>query len=192
MKRRLGIGLLVAVIAAGVWFIAGWSDAGRACAHDPRFACSPRPDTHPIAITDPQKSWAFYGRLGSGQTDTYTVSTAKAVTVPWQLLIERTDEGNAARPRALVRNQQGREIATLDLRSDATQTFFEPFSRIDYLATIAKPLTLTSGTYTITVGMEPSGTPQRYVMAIGQDERFGLGEIPYVFGAIRRVQTRGY
>ena len=192
MKRRLGFGLLVIMVAVGIWFVAGWSDAGRACAHDPRFACSPRPATNPITISDPQKSWAFYGRLTPGQTDTYTVAAGTGVTVPWQLLIERSDEGNAARPHAIVRNQQGQMIASLDLRSDATQTFFEPFSGTKYLATLAKSLTLPPGTSTITVSMLQGSAPQRYVMALGQDERFGLGEIPYVLGAIHRVKTRGY
>ncbi len=192
MKRRLGIGVLVVIGAVGIWFAAGWSDAGRACAHDPRFACSPRPATHPIAISDPRKSWAYYGRLTPGQTDTYTVSTQSAVTVPWQLLIERKDEGNAARPYAIVRNQRGQQIATLDLQSGATQTFFEPFSGTNYLATIARQLTLAPGISTITIGMSNGSAPQRYVMALGKDERFGLEEIPYVFGAIHRVKTRGY
>ena len=78
------------------------------------------------------------------------------------------------------------------MRSDRTQVFFEPFSHLNYVATIAKSVLLRPGAHRLTVVMKGTGNEQRYVLALGEQERFSVGEIPYVLGAIHRVQVRGY
>ena len=89
MKRAL---LLIAAVFAVV-VGAGMLSATRACAHDPRFACSPRAADRAIVVADPGKSWAFYGRLGSGAEDRYEIDATHALTVPVQVLIDQRDAG---------------------------------------------------------------------------------------------------
>jgi len=110
--------------------------------------------------------------------------------VPWNLLIEKKDVANSARPVAILTNDSGTVVARATLAR--TQSFFEPFSRIDYLSSPPVNLHLAPGRYRIEVVMNGPGSMQRYVMAIGEQERFGLWEIPYVLGAIHRIRTRGW
>lgn len=185
MKRAavlLALALLV-VVAAGAL------TAGRACAHDPRFACSPR-DTDPIIVTDPQKSWAFYGRVNADTEDRYEIQTRLGATVPVQLLVDERDAGNPARPIAIVTAPSGREIATLDLGRG--RPFFEPFSRVTYVAGATRNVTFPAGTSLIRVTMLGGTVAQRYTLAIGSEERFGIGEIPYLVGALYRIHARRF
>uniref|UniRef100_E6Q7Y7 Uncharacterized protein n=1 Tax=mine drainage metagenome TaxID=410659 RepID=E6Q7Y7_9ZZZZ len=184
--RALGLALLLLL----AWLGSGYIGAQRACAHDPRFACSPRDTARAIRITDPTKSWAFYGRLAPGQHDRYRFTLQRAATVPWNLLIEKTDAANSARPVAILTSDSGAVLARATLAHE--QSFYEPFSRIKYLSSPPVSLHLAPGKYRIEVVMHGPGSPQRYVMAIGSQERFGLWEIPYVLGAIHRIRTRGW
>jgi hypothetical protein len=170
--------------------IAGALSAGRACAHDPRFACSPRDTNDPVVVADPQKSWAFYGHLRAGEEDRYAIETPKAVAVPVQLLVDRRDANNSARPVATIANTSGHAIATIDF--EQTQRFFEPFSRVTYLATSDRVVAFPAGTSTITVTMHGIAAPQRYTLAIGSEERFSLLEMPYLLGALYRIHTRSF
>jgi len=184
----------IAALALALWIGVGMFDAQRACAHDPRFACSPRDAAHPVRIGDPQKSWAFYGRLAPMQRDTYAFDARRPLRVPWNLLIERRDAGKAGRPTAQIFSANGTKVAERTISAGAAP-FYEPFSGIHYLSSADTPIALPPGAYRIVVSMsgEPPGDgAQRYVLAIGEDERFTLGEIPYVLGAVLRVRTRGY
>jgi hypothetical protein len=182
--------VLVLVLALAVWLGFGFFGAQRACAHDPRFACSPRDEQHTILISDPAKSWAYYGLLGNGQRDVYGIFVKNAMAVPVSVLIEKGDVGNAARPVLTISDMHDRVVATRDLR--APTEFFEPFSRVEYLTSDQGDVSLVPGLYQAFVTMRGGSSPQRYVFAIGREERFGLGEIPYVLGAMRRVNAVGY
>ncbi|MFY9886411.1 MAG: hypothetical protein WCB01_09885 [Candidatus Cybelea sp.] len=182
--------LAALVLAAIVWFAFGWLGAQTACAHDPRFSCSPRDAQHAVAIPDAQKSWAYYGRLARGQRDIYRVVLRDRLTVPLSVSIEKADAVNPGRPRVAVRDSSVRAIAIVPF--DRVQAFYEPFSRISYLTTPNRELHLPSGTYSITVTIDRATLPQRYVLAVGSLERFTVGEIPYVIGAVHRIRTRGY
>jgi len=184
----------ITALALALWIGVGMFDAQRACAHDPRFACSPRDAAHPVHIGDPQKSWAFYGRLAPTQQDTYTFDVRRPLRVPWNLLIERSDAGKPSRPTAQIFNASGKEVAERTITADATP-FYEPFSGIHYLSSVNTRIALPRGAYRIVVSMSgkpPTREAQRYVLAIGEDERFTIGEIPYVLGAVLRVRMRGY
>ncbi len=191
MKRTLIARVAgVATLALVVWFAVGLSSAQRACAHDPRFTCSPRGLSNPVRIADPLKSWAFYGHVGKGESDVYEFSLARAATIPWSLLVDSRDAGNPARPIATLENEDGALLDTIDFsRSEA---FYEPFSRERYLTTPVVSLALQPGTYVIDVAMHPAARPQRYTMAIGSEERFGIAEVPYVLGAIHRIRALNY
>ena len=189
-RRRIFRAVGLALLLLLAWLGAGYIGAQRACAHDPRFACSPRDGARAIRITDPTKSWAFYGRLAPGQRDIYRFTLRRAATLPWNLLIEKADASNPARPIALLTNASGAVVARATLARE--QRFYEPFSRIDYLSSPPENLRLSPGSYRIAVLMRGPGSAQRYVMAIGAQERFGLFEIPYVLGAIHRIRTRGW
>jgi len=188
VKRVVGRTLIVlggTLIAA---FLAGVFSAGTACAHDPRFACSPRPASSPVAIGDVVKSWAFYGRLASPQRDYYDFSTAVPLRIPVDLLVDKRDAANPARPSLIVEGANQREIMRLDLSNPGT--FDEPFSRVSYLSKSGE-LDLAPGRYTAVVSMS-GRSPQRYTFAIGRDERFGILEIPYVLGAVYRIHNRDF
>lgn len=141
-------------------------------------------------IPDPQKSWAYYGRLARGQRDVYRVVLRNRLTVPLSISIEKADEVNPGRPHVVVRDSSARAVATVPF--DRVQAFYEPFSRISYLTTPSRELQLSSGTYSIAVTMDGATLPQRYVLAVGSLERFTLGEIPYVIGAVHRIRAREY
>ena len=180
------------VIAVGFATLvgAGALSAGRACAHDPRFACSPRDAKHPISVSDPEKSWAYYGRLSAGTEDRYEVVTARAVTVPVQLLIDQRDAGNPLRPIAVIADPAAREISRIDLAQN--RWFFEPFSRVTYLSSVKRTVSLPAGISSITVTMHGAGAPQRYTLAIGTVERFSVWELPYIVGAAFRIHARQF
>ncbi len=189
-RRRIlrAAGLTLLLLLA--WLGSGSIGAQRACAHDPRFACSPRDAAHAVRINDPTKSWAFYGRLRPRQNDEYRFRLERAATVPWNLLVEKGDAGNLARPVATLTDAAGTTIARATLAH--AQSFYEPFSGINYLSSPPVNLHLAAGSYHIDVAMQGPGSAQRYVLAIGAKERFGLWEIPYVLGAIYRIKTRGW
>jgi len=189
-RRWLVRGGIAIVLLLAVLVLAGALGAQRACAHDPRFACSPRPASSPIPITDVAKSWAFYGHLRPGERDVYTIDVAAQVRVPWNLLVDARDAANPARPFATLTTAAGTPVARMDFRR--SEPFYEPFSREHYLSTPDVTLTLQPGRYRIEVGMRAGDRPQRYTMAIGTEERFGLTEIPYVLGTIHRIRSRNY
>ena len=190
MRKNVVRATLVVACAILLWFGFGLISAQRACAHDPRFACSPRPAQSSVRVPDASKSWAYYGRLVPGQSDTYTFEVPRQLGVPMSLLIEAADAGDPARPQAIVKNAAGATVATLDLHQH--EPMYEPFSGINYLTTPDHRFVLAPGHYTATVTMNGGLQPQRYVFAIGEAEKFGIGEIPYVLGAVYRVKTRGY
>lgn len=186
MWKRVA-GFVALVIA--VWAAAGIFSAQSACAHDPRFVCSPRTPQHPVVVSDPAKSWAFYGGLDAGGTDTFSFTLERELVVPFNLLVDRRDSENSARPvLRILRN--GKQIAAVDFsRSEA---FYEPFSRENYVQTPQHKMTLPPGAYVARVAMPGATSRQRYVFALGEAERFSVFEVPYVLGAIHRVRALSY
>lgn len=186
MIRRAGLTLLAALT---IWLAIGFSAAQRACAHDPRFVCSPRTGSNSVVIPDVGKSWAYYGGLMAGQSDRFVFDVNGLTVVPWSLLVDARDANDPARPAATLYDADGRAIARLALlRGNA---FYEPFSRESYRQSGTDDLHLSPGAYSIVVTMS-AGSRQRYVMAIGDAERFSPFEIPYVAGAIVRIRSRRY
>jgi hypothetical protein len=189
LKRRILRAAIFVAVAIGVWVLFGYLSAQSACAHDPRFVCSPREAAHPVLVPDAAKSWAYYGGLRRGQRDTFVFTVERPLDVPWQLLVDRRDAANTARPQAVLSDVHG-TVATLSLTGN--RDFYEPFSRLSYIETPDFTLHLKPGSYVIDVSMDRGDDRQRYVMAIGSAERFGFGEIPYVLGAIGRIRARRY
>ena len=189
MKRRVRSWLGIALAAIAAFAIAGFLSAGTACAHDPRFACSPRGANHPIAVANPRKSWAFYGHLAPGQEDRYEIELTQPAEVSWSLLVDERDARNPGRPEATL-SASGRVLAHLDLTHAAT--FYEPFSRETYLSTAQTKVALPAGSSTAVIRMRAGTGAQRYTFAIGDAEQFSPLEIPYVFGAIERIRALHY
>ncbi len=189
--RRLVLRIAVVLVAVvAVLFVAGVLSAGTACAHDPRFACSPRGADHPIVVHDPTKSWAFYGHLAEGQEDVYDFTVTRPARIPISTLIDVRDASNPARPVVTIRNANGKAVAQVDLAHP--MQFFEPFSRVHYLSSPAKTIAFAPGAYTADVRMTGGTEPQRYTLAIGAEERFAVTEIPFVLGAIYRIHNRKF
>ena len=175
-------------LALLVWAAAGFFSAQSACAHDPRFTCSPRENAHPVNVPDATKSWAYYGRLKPGTSDRYEFELKAPSSVPVNLLVDERDSANASRPSLSV-ERDGTGIARIDFSRSAR--FYEPFSRESYVQTPERTLDLTPGRYVAVISMS-GDAPQRYTFAIGAAERFSVWEIPYVFGAIHRIRTLNY
>lgn len=182
--------IAIAFAVLVVTFVVGVFSAGTACAHDPRFACSPRGAEHPITVPDPTKSWAYYGDLAPGETDRYVFTVIKPAEIPASLLLDARDAANPARPVAVLADRAGHVVKQLDLR--APVQFDERFSRVHYLSSPTANLHLAPGDYTVDVTMRGGSEPQRYTLAIGADERFSLTEIPFVLGAIYRIHNRKF
>lgn len=186
MLRKVTLGALSVVVLIAV---VSMSSAQVACAHDPRFACSPRA-TNPIIIPDPSKSWAYYGHLDPGQTDVYRFTVPSLLAVPWNVLLDQRDAATAGRPAATITDGAGRVVATANL--DHAKTFFEPFSRESYLISPDQTLHLRPGKYDVRVFMPGATGRQRYTLALGEAERFSPLEIPYVAGALLRIRMLHY
>lgn len=183
--RCLGV-LALALVAL---FAALFFSAGTACAHDPRFACSPRDGNAVIRIIDPEKSWAFYGHLKAGESDHYSLTTAKYLDVPWSVLVDKRDAAKPARPVAKVLDSGGQVVA---VTKKLDQSFYEPFSHETYITSPNVDLKLPAGTYQLVVSMRGGSESQRYTLAIGRNERFGILDIPYALGAIVRIRSHRY
>ena len=186
MLRKAFLGALAFVVLAAAISI---SSAKNACAHDPRFACSPRA-ANPIRIPDAWKSWAYYGHLGPGQTDVYRFAVSKPLRVPWNVLLDRRDVPTPGRPAATIADRAGHVIARANL--DHPKTFYEPFSRERYLTSPDQVLHLAPGSYEVRVSMAGASHSQRYTLAIGEAEKFSPLELPYVIGAILRIRAQHY
>jgi hypothetical protein len=106
-----------------------------------------------------------------------------------QLLVDQRDAVNPARPAATI-SASGRALATIDLVR--AQAFYEPFSGVTYFESPARVVAFPAGTSTITVTMHGGGTAQRYVLAVGSQERFSVWEMPYLLGAVYRIHTRRF
>lgn len=186
----IGRVVIAVLVVLALVITAGALSAGTACAHDPRFACSPRDAAHPIVVSDPAKSWAFYGRLGEGQEDHYSIQARAKTRVPISILLDVRDAGNRARPVASVYDGAATIVDRIALSNPTS--FYEPFSRVHYLTSGEREITLARGRSTVVIVMRGGSAPQRYVFAIGRDERFGLLELPYVAGALYRIHMRKF
>lgn len=181
--------LLSALAFVGVIVLISFGSAQVACAHDPRFACSPRAG-NPINITDPSKSWAYYGHLGPGQIDVYRFTVPKPLNVPWNVLLDQRDAATAGRPTAIITDGTGRAVAKANLERPIT--FYEPFSGQHYLMSPDQTVRLAPGRYEVRVSIPGASGRQRYTLAIGEAERFSPFEFPYLFGAVLRIRTQRY
>jgi len=184
-KRIVGFATLAVVVWAG----AGYFSALSACAHDPRFACSPRSQDHPVTIPDAGKSRAYYGSLAASGSDRYRFDLAAPLSVPVNLLVDDRDVKNASRP-VFKLERDGTTVSRIDFVH--WEKFYEPFSREGYVETPERQLLLPAGHYVATVTMEGGVAPQRYTLAIGNAERFSVFEVPYVLGAIHRIRALQY
>ena len=153
MTRVLVVRVVAVALGAFVfWLALGMSGASRACAHDPRFACSPRDASHAVAISDARKSWAFYGDLAPGEADVYRFDLARAANVPVSLLVDERDASNPGRPVASIEAIGAPFRERIDF--SRTRQFYEPFSRERYITTPDRNLSLPAGRYALRVTMQ--------------------------------------
>ena len=185
--KPVTFGFLILVV---VIVITGVLSARGACAHDPRFVCSPRDETHAVTVPDPGKSWAFYGGLQGTQVDTFKFHVSATLDVPVSLLVDTRDRSNPALPVATISNDLGRPVAQIDFAG--ASEFYEPFSHLSYLQTKERTLKLQPGSYSVYIRVRAAAVRQRYTFAMGAAERFSIFEIPYVGGAILRIRSQDY
>lgn len=186
--------MLVLVMAPGV------------SAHKPLFETG---DTSGYAdaveVPDPEISWAAYGYLDSGEdTDYYFFDIKGPLNVYTELLVpEKKAYDNfypsyaivgpgLASPAGLpftVPDSSGAIV--VDSPPGPRGTFYEPFTGINYYRGVRKYTMLTEpGRYFIVV-YDRNRTQGDYVLAVGEKEAFGAGDIPGVLASVIKIRSGG-
>lgn len=151
------------IVAAGV-AAAAW--AGAAWAHVPLFPDDPGP----FEVTSPTVSKAYYLRAEAGSGHTFDVGPLSR-SIPVQLLVLDDERGRAQAHRVTVTCAD----ATRELRAVDTP-FYEPFSRLAHRIRVADAIGPTDVACRIEV-TQVAGPPGPYTLSIGDEERFGLGDV---------------
>lgn len=173
-----------------------------ALAHSPIFL---RPGQTPAPITDAEKSWALYGRLApDGKPDVIPVDAEQGERLKLQLLVPKRNDlkefhpviylvgpglpQTALPPGAPVTPENG-EGALVPERPAAPSEFYEPFTQTRYWTyedtTGTFPAT---GRYRVVV-YDPTGKAGPYVVALGEREDFGAGDLVRFPGIWLRVRN---
>ena len=139
--------------------------SGLALAHKPQF-----PGSSPVAVRGATVSQAFYIGLPAGKTFVFEVE-ALPRAVPVQVLVLDDEAGRALMPRALWRcGDESRILAQLD------QPFVEAFSGLHHRYRVVDSVGPTGGPCRLEV-WETHGAAGPLVVAIGDEERFDLGDL---------------
>jgi hypothetical protein len=173
-------------------------------AHKPIFV-DPLSNTtraNAIKISDPEISWAVYAQLSQAdEVNYYRFEGKRGLRVQIEMSVPRiesardfgfdvaligkglTDEVHV--PVALETGEG--VIVVADEGQDDARVFDEPFTQTAYWQSQALSAELPAdGTYTIAV-YDPHGRTGKYVLAIGEREDFGVGDIANMPSIVLRV-----
>jgi hypothetical protein len=173
-------------------------------AHKPIFVepSSNATRTTAIKISDPEVSWAVYAQLSrTGEVNYYTFDGKRGLRVSIEMSVPRIESQrdfgfdvaligkgltDASHVPFLYETGEG-AVVTADSGQDDVRVFDEPFTQSSYWQhqTLRAELP-TDGTYTIAV-YDPRGRTGKYVLAIGEREDFGAGDIVSMPSTIVRV-----
>lgn len=144
-----------------------------AFAHQPRLVWETNTSKeNPIVIETPEISQAFYGEL-KGEHDFYVINADEPFSLYLNVLIPEIDEVSAD---ISVKVTKGNEVVYYLDGIDAEWTsFYEEFAGDNYLKGPEARLDAAKGTYDVEViSLDNEG---KYVLAVGEEERFGLPSI---------------
>ncbi|HWI53777.1 MAG TPA: hypothetical protein VNT01_16690 [Symbiobacteriaceae bacterium] len=161
-----------------------------ASAHSPVFLKSGR---QAVPVTDPEKSWAFYGRLQPGaEADVIPVDAEAGQRLKLQVLVPKRQElrtftpafyvlgpgfpGAWVPPGSPVAPARGEGALVAD-QPQAPSEFFEPFTQTRYWTYGELSGTFpATGRYRVVV-YDPAKMGGPYVVALGDREDFGLKDL---------------
>jgi len=175
-KKSIKIsGILVGLMFFGV--------AAGALAHQPRLVFDQEISADdPVVIKNPEISQAYYGKL-KGAPDYYQIAVEKDFDLYVNILVPAEE---TARPSFSI--SRGGEVFFL---ADGQQTdwepFFEKFAGDNYLQGAEFKLPVGAGEYEVKVFS--TDNYGRYALAVGQREKFGLGEIVKTLVALPKLKT---
>lgn len=155
-----------------VAFLLGLLVAGAAFAHQPRLV-GDRPS---IEVRAPEISQAFYARL-AGNPQTYYIRSEVPLRLYVNILVPDIP-GIDTDYEAVISKETdaGEEIlARLDGKAYAWRPFFEPFGGDHYKLGPEYNEPVPAGTYFVVVSSPDN--QGKYVLAVGQVEKFPLGEM---------------
>lgn len=158
-----------------------------------------------ILIPDPDVSWAVYGFLKSHDTvDYYYFDAKNAMNLYTELLVPKNalyanfhpsyaiiGPGIGARPEYLPCNiSPGMGAIVVEGYNNNNSIFYEPFTAITYYRGEQRHTPIKPGRYYIVV-FDKGQSRGDYVLAVGEKESFGLGDIPGVISAIIKIRSGG-
>jgi hypothetical protein len=148
------------------WLIGILVLAGAAHAHVPLFPDGPGP----YPVDAPLVSKAYYLRTERGAGHTFVVPPLPR-SIPVQLLVVDDEAGRSLAHRVTVACAGAtRELRAVDV------PFYEPFSRLAHRIRVADAVGPTDGECRIEV-TQVDGPEGPYTLSIGDEERFGLGDV---------------
>ncbi|MFH1671772.1 MAG: hypothetical protein ABH889_03320 [Candidatus Portnoybacteria bacterium] len=155
--------------------------AGGALAHQPRLVS----DRTNIEVEEPEISKAYYGQL-SDNSVVYQIEAEQPFGLYVNLLVPAID--NAKKDFIIEIRKNGVLLDMLNGRSYAWTDFYEPYARDRYFKGPEFKQEVGPGDYEIEIfNADYDG---RYVLAIGQEEKFGIKEIiktAYILPVIKVV-----
>jgi hypothetical protein len=162
----------------GLLLVAALAVAAAAHAHVPVF---PDGDA-PVEVESPTVSKAYYRRLAAGAAHVYVVPPVPRA-IPLQLLV--LDDATGARLRHEVTvagpGAESRSLERLDV------AYHEPFSGLGHRIRARGALGPSEAGCRVTV-RQTGGPPGPYTLSIGDEERFGLGDVLGLVGLGDRLE----
>jgi len=169
-------------ILGGVLLLAIMAPAHGAMAQELHIADNP-----PVTIENPERSKAYYGKL-QGEPEAYHINSETPFTLFITLL---TPQISGARTdfSAEVVDTRNPEVplAILDGNAIEWQNFTERAGGDEYLAGPAFRATVPEGSYEIR--LSNPGNEGSYVLIVGEERSFSLGEILNTYNVLPRVKS---
>lgn len=152
--------------------------AGAGRAHVPYF-----PDgADPVVVDAPTVSKAYYLRSEPGAVQEFVVAPVER-SVPVQLLVLDDEAGGRLAYRVrLDCGSSPRELRPVDV------PFYEPFSRLAHRIRVADALGPSATPCRIEVA-HVGGPAGPYTLVVGDEERFGFGDVLGLFTLERRLRA---
>jgi hypothetical protein len=157
-----------------------------------------------ILIPDPDVSWAIYGFLKTHDSVDYYYFDAKdSMNLYTELLVPKNaiyanfhpsyvivGPGIDAVPSGLPFNMPSGMGAIIVDGDNGDGIFYEPFTAITYYRGDQRHTPIKPGRYYIVV-FDKSRNHGDYVLAVGEKESFGLGDMPGVIAAVIKIRSGG-
>lgn len=171
-------GIFIVILAACVSLIGATAQA-----HNPRIV-----STNEVNVQDPEISQAFYDTL-SGKPKIYHMDSTKEFDLYLNLLVPKTTNPNGRYSANVYRldGQNKIPVATLDGNKVTWTEFYEPFGGDYYYKGPEFKKLAPTGKYDIEVF---SGDNKgKYVLAIGEKERFGVADSLKLIWVLPKLKT---